>query len=401
MSNSTHQIAVKAIDQTAGAFKSVENRARLSGATIRRVLGGAFAAAGAYLSVRSVMDAVNELGDLSDKAMKAGTSVEFLTSAATAFQVAGLNIGVDQLTNAMQHLEKATGKTGEAGFYGAIEALQKIEDPVKRGAEATRLFGRSALELQPLINGGQEAVERFRVLQGLMPKVSTAAANAGDRASNAMTIAGARVKSIWLNVVGKVTELWSDYFPEGIEVGVMAVLDWIEYALKRSFNSLTRWGTKIGLFGQAIGNWAFNGYSFKEAMDELARQNIILDSDFDQKEKEIRAQYKMRSLELLQAQEKYGDGLFDPFAGNRNGATGKTSVAAGAASAAAEISKRISAQLALAGSNEARRLQILGPEYRSEQKKQTELLKQIADNTKETAVNVDSDSDLKVADIGA
>ena len=44
-------------------------------------------------------------------------------------------------------------------------------------------------------------------------------------------------------------------------------------------------------------------------------------------------------------------------------------------------------ELIMAGSNEARKLQILGPQLQSETKKQTGLLQKIADNTKSTADN--------------
>ena len=66
MSKSTHQIAVKATDQTAGAFASIQTRAAAASAKLRSMLGGAMAAAGAYFGFRSIAGAINELGTLSD-----------------------------------------------------------------------------------------------------------------------------------------------------------------------------------------------------------------------------------------------------------------------------------------------------------------------------------------------
>ena len=54
MSKSTHQVAIKGVDQTGAAFKSISNRAKATGAQIRSIMGGAIAAAGAYLSFRSI-----------------------------------------------------------------------------------------------------------------------------------------------------------------------------------------------------------------------------------------------------------------------------------------------------------------------------------------------------------
>ena len=104
MSKSSHQIAVTGVDQTAKTFQSIQARAIATGRRISSVMGGAIAAAGAYLSFRSIKSGIDELGSLSDMAMKAGTSVEVLTKTSTAFQVAGLNIGTGQLVRSMQYL---------------------------------------------------------------------------------------------------------------------------------------------------------------------------------------------------------------------------------------------------------------------------------------------------------
>ena len=73
MSKSQHQIVVKGKDETAGAFASIQARAAAASLKMRRMLGGALAAASTYLGVRSISRAINELGNLSDLAMRAGT----------------------------------------------------------------------------------------------------------------------------------------------------------------------------------------------------------------------------------------------------------------------------------------------------------------------------------------
>ena len=79
MSSSTHQIKVKANDQTAGAFASIQKRASAAGANIKRMIGGALVAAGTYLGAKAFLNGVDTLGKLSDYAMKASTSVDELT----------------------------------------------------------------------------------------------------------------------------------------------------------------------------------------------------------------------------------------------------------------------------------------------------------------------------------
>ena len=57
--------------------------------------------------------------------------------------------------------------------------------------------------------------------------------------------------------------------------------------------------------------------------------------------------------------------------------------------AAAKAAHRVTNQLMLSGSSAANRLSVLGPEYQNETKKQTDLLKKIAQNTEKTAENTD------------
>ena len=104
MADANLTMGLKGADKTAAAFNSVKARAKATGAQIRSIMGGALAAAGAYLSLRSIGGAIGQLGQLSDLAMKAGMSVEFLTKATTAFQVAGLNVSAESLVKAMQYM---------------------------------------------------------------------------------------------------------------------------------------------------------------------------------------------------------------------------------------------------------------------------------------------------------
>ena len=383
MASANITMGVTGIDKTGAAFNSVRNRAKATGAQIRSVMGGAIAAAGAYLSLRSIKGGIDELGNLSDMAMKAGTSVEFLTKASTAFQIAGLNIGAGQLVRSMQYLERVTGKTGEGAFFDAIESLAKIEDPAKRGAEATRMFGRAALELQPLINGGEEVAQKFRQLQELMPGVGTSAANAGDAAADSLKIFGTGAHNLFLKIVGNIVSMWSEDFPGGIRAGALNAVNWLETLAKKIKAWVARVGNWVGSLGGLIydsitGNWG----SAWEVFQGTLRAG---EDDFAAR---MEAANKSREEYITKLKTLNVDDLAGAFGGGRGTSAAQTA-GEEIGTAAAKAAHRVTNQLMLSGSSAANRLSVLGPEYQNETKKQTDLLKKIAQNTEKTAENTD------------
>ena len=397
MSQSTHQIAIKGKDQTAGAFQSVQNRAKATGAAIRAAVGGAIAAAGAYLSVRAVTGAAKELGKLSDLAMKAGVSVEFLTSATQAFGVAGLNVSAESITKAMQYAQKSVGDLAlsaggaEESFIGLVRKIAAIPDAAERAQATMQIFGQSGLELMPLVNGGQEVIDKFENLRKVMPGVSDAAAAAGDEIADAMGTVSQGVQSLWLRAIGRIARLWADDFPGGVRAGALAAVNWVEYALKKTENALARWGTKIANMGDALANWAVNGYTWNQAWDEYKNISELVDKDFDARQRET----ERRRKEYLENIAKLDVDDLANALGQRRAA-----VAGNAADMAAQRSQRISNSLVMGGSNAANRLAILGPQYQNEMKKQTAALEKIAKNTEKTADNTEGDaaaSDVAVA----
>lgn len=394
MSSSTHNITVRGKDATAGAFASIEARAAAAGRRISSIMGGAIAAAGAYLSVRSITGAAQELGKLSDLAMKSGASVRELTQASTAFQIAGLDISTEALAKSFQHLRKATGEGGMEHFYKTAQTIAAIEDPAKRGAELVRNFGRAGLELQPLIDGGAEAIQKMQTLADIMPGVSDAAANAGDEAADALAAFGTGAKNLFLKVVGSIVGMWAEDFPGGVRAGALNAINWVEYALKKMYHAVVRWGAEIGNVLQGVWNWAANGYSWRQAVDEMVDNSIELDKEHESKMAAIeksRADYveKLKSLNV--------DDLANAF-GRRSPRAAKAA-AEEAGKAAAEHAVRITNQLMAGNSNAQRRLEAMGPQY-NEARKQTDLLKKIEQNTAKTAEEVEQET-YPVTDVGA
>lgn len=392
MSSSTHQIKVKGVDQTGAAFASIGSRAKAAAGQIRGIMGGAIAAAGAFLSVRAVSQTVGELGSLSDQAMKAGTSVEFLTQAATAFQVAGLNISVDQLTKSFQYLEKTTGKKGEGAFWEAVQSIAAIEDPAKRGAEIVKTFGRSGLELQPLINGGADAVDKFQKLMHIMPGVSTAAAQAGDAVADAQTILGAGIHNLWANIIGKLCSLWGEDFPGGVRAGALNAVNWVETFAKKAYAVIANWGTKVMASFAWIGDLFTGGWDQANAV--FAGTVNAADAEYEAR---MKAANEAREKYVAELKELNVDDLAGAFDGRKHTIAQDVGDAVG--ESAAKAAQRISNQLIMGGSNSAQRLSMLGPEYQNEARKQTAELKEI-NKTLQEIRDMDSDVQLATTDLG-
>lgn len=456
MSNSTHNLKLKGVDATGGAFASVGAKAKATGASIRAALGGALAAAGAYLSLRSVAGAVNQLGQLSDLAMKAGMSVEFLTKATTAFQVAGLNVSAESLVKAMQYMQKNTGKQGEGAFFDIAKQIAAIPDAAQRAQAAVQVFGRSGLELLPLVNNGEQAIEKFQKLQSIMPGVSTAAANAGDAANDALTIFGKGAQAIMLKAVGKICALWGDEFPGGVRAGALNAISAIEWfakmtkayiakaagilganagllfdgfmpalktvgaSLQKIFSGLVDTLKLVATSLFSIGALAYDAVTkgpaaawdvFKGTMSaatEEWKKSITDTSKFDEPIAQMKQAWDVYKGTVSAAEndftstvaaankerEEYLAKLKSKDVGKLFDALQNPTGAAIAGEAfGAAAAKRISNALILGGSNQANKLAILGPQYQNEAKKQTSLLEKIAKNTEKTAENTEEGGD--------
>ena len=386
MSQSTHQVAIKGVDQTGAAFKSISARAKATGAQIRSVMGGAIAAAGAYLSFRAIKGGIDELGKLSDMAMKAGTSVEFLTKATTAFQVAGLNVSAESLVKAMQFMQKNTGKQGEGAFFEIAKQIAAIPDAAERANAAVKVFGRSGLDMLPLVNNGQAAIEKFQTLQRIMPGVSSSAAAAGDAAADALTIFGKGAQTIGLKVVGKLCELFGQEFPGGVRAGALNAINWLETFFKKAYAYIAKYSTFVLSLGALVGDAFTKGPA--QAWELYTQTTAAADADF---EKRMSAANEAREKYVADLKTVNVDDLAGAFGNKRNMELAGDALGAAAA-------KRISNQLISGGSNDVRKLQVFGPQYQNEQKKQTSILEKIAKNTEKTAENTDGET-YGVADL--
>ena len=387
MSQSTHQIAIKGIDQTAGAFKSIGARAKATSASIRAAVGGAIAAAGAYLSVRAFTGAAKELGAISDAAMRAGTSVEFLTKATTAFQVAGLQVSQEGFVKALQYMQKNTGKQGEGAFFEITKQIAAIPDAAERANAAVKVFGRSGLDMLPLVNNGQAAIEKFQTLARIMPGVSGAAAAAGDAAADALTVFGKGAQTIGLKVVGKLCALFGEQFPGGVRAGALNAINWLETFFKKAYAYIAKYGAILG----SVGGYLYDLFRVgpSQAWETMTGTIEAAERDF---ESTIERANASREKYVADLKSLNVDDLAGAFGNQQNAEMAGEALGAAAA-------KRISNQLMLAGGNDTRKLQIMGPQYQNEQRKQTSILEKIAKNTEKTAENTEDSESYASTDL--
>lgn len=429
MSSSKHQIAVTGVDKTGAAFQSIQARAAAAGQRISRIMGGALAAAGAYLSLRSVGSAVNRLGALSDVAQKTGSSVEDLTKTVTALQILGVNTSIEALAKSFSLMEKNTGRSGLTGFFETIEELREIPDLAERSNAAFKIFGRSGAELMPLVNSANDAVKAVRSVSDGILGIPDKAAAAGDRAADAFKTMTTGIQSIWYQFVAKIVGHFDKNFSGGIREASAKGVAILQYFAKASyrfakafafnwrqtlddivnglawgFESLVRYFGTLGMVSAKMWGRMFSdtarvvwggedldlsiGAIFEraggaEANETLMRRlrgarHMMIASSENVKTDDLREELTRMFRAAEEAAKAAEEGLGRvKEAAKENGEK--------VAEVISKASARISNNLIMAGSNNALKLRLLGPSYQSEEVKQTALLKTIAENTKQTA----------------
>ena len=407
MSQTTHQIKVKGVDQTAPAFGSIKNRAAATGAQIRSMLGGAIAAAGAYLGLRSIKGGIDQLGHLSDVAMRTSTSVDELTRTASALSALGISgMGVDQLAKSFDYMAKTTGRTGMEGFFQTIDELGKIDDVATRGEMAMKVFGKSGMAFIPLINAADRSVGALRNVIAAMPSIPQAAADAGDAASDAMGFAANQVQSIWLQGLSFLANKLNNDYTGDVRTAALTAGNWLEYYTKVAVAKCITWYSKLQSalrpYGEAIGTffgaaaeklfgsggtWSDvfkqTAEAWKGGLREYADDAAELDATEEARVKRFRANYEKREAAIRHFARAYKAAAISTA-----DRTAKNDVSGIAGLDAAMKAPAVRNELVLAG-NEANRMALLGPQLQNETKKQTDLLTKIAENTSQTARNTE------------
>lgn len=240
-------ILVKAQDEASKVLKSVGEEATKSnkGLDIAKkgliAIGAAAATATAAVTafaVKSVKDFLASADALAKMSVKTGIATEELSALKYAGDLS--NVSIEQITSAISKMQINMSSTGKASdlMTGALaglaltmddfmasspaeqfqiigDAIRETEDPAIRAKLAMEAFGKSGVELLPLLTSDMaEATEEAKRL-GLI--VSTDAAQAAEkfndnmtRVKSALTGFGMEIANAVLPKLGELAEKWVD-----------------------------------------------------------------------------------------------------------------------------------------------------------------------------------------------
>ncbi len=212
------KLNVSAVNSTGRVFKNIASSAMSVTASIAK--WGA-AAAGIALGGFAVM--AKQLGALSDIAAAAGATTEEITKLSGALDILGIKGSKPEvLAAALQRMTKTTGQVGVEGFHKVIEEISKLPTVQDRATAAMQAFGRTGLQFLPLIEGAaKNGVGALKEVEAAMPGISQAAADAGDAASDAMSIMWNGIKSVFAEGVGHIARLIDSDFKGGVREAAM------------------------------------------------------------------------------------------------------------------------------------------------------------------------------------
>ena len=433
MSESTHQIKIKASDQTTSAFKSIESNAKMSSTRINKMVGAAAATAAAFISTKLASGAtglvtgtVNEMTSIGEQASLASISVEDLTRATAALDTIGIKgANLESFSKALATMQKTTGKQGLSGFYETIDALNSIESTSEKAKKATEAFGDFGLSLMPLIESTDQTRESLKSVVDMMPSLGTEATSQATSAQKAMKLFNTEIKYGFMQMLGDIVGSGNESFngPDGLVVAAAIAANNMFYFFQRAVNkTITLWDRLRAGFELAAGT----GFTFVGAMsagaslseaynlakeDFITTQAAMVESIFgayDARKNIIDRRYQQRLYDLnklAQELDRLRRGLGK---GNNKGLpnlTGSTSDGKDDKSGKPKTNtsngqkdvqqgqrdkQNLSNSLMLASTAEALKLSVLGPQTQNELKKQTGLLQQIKDNTKSTGAGASS-----------
>lgn len=189
--------AVKQLEKIAGSASTIDQRFAKFGSTLRTVFAGAVVITGAQAIAREVLNIANKFDEVGKAAQKVGVAAEALTALNFAASQSGVEFqtlqgGLRRLSIGLTELEDASSKSGAAlkalgvtsadtsdtAFIKVAERLSKMPDGFQKTAAAMAVFGKAGAEMIPLLNEGEEGLERFKKRAeelGLVMKSSTIA----------------------------------------------------------------------------------------------------------------------------------------------------------------------------------------------------------------------------------
>lgn len=219
--------------------------------------------------VESLGNAADKLGVsfefiqiLEESANRSGVSFEQVNSATTKLlkTLAGADEESKAATAALSRLglslSDLEGLSAEEQFLAIGEAISGIEDPAKRTAAATALFGKSGAELLPFFNNLGPAADDIERLGGALSQVDRRRIDEFGSAIDALGVASSRLGELLLLPfvgLGEGIAQGAAEFLGGVNAIVGPIGDVLEPALSGLGVAFEIFGTLLGGVGQVIG----------------------------------------------------------------------------------------------------------------------------------------------------
>ena len=284
------QILIRAVDETRSAFDSIRaNLGKLGeqASTVKSLLaalGVSLSAAGFVAMIKGAIDTADQLYKLSQKI---GISVEALSTLKFAAELSDVSLeslqkGVKTLSQNI--VEAATGVGNGAEMFQALGISAKnadgsmvstetvllkvanvfanMEDGAVKSALAVKLFGKSGMDLIPMLNQGAAGITQLMAeAERLGIKLSKDTAESAERFNDNLIALKASSSSLGISLA-------RDLLPEFINI-----TNAMREAANDSGKLKALW---VGLGG--VGNLLFNDTEIKKARDEVARIQGLVDS---------------------------------------------------------------------------------------------------------------------------
>lgn len=249
------------------------------GAAAGKIIAGLAAgvvALGAGLTAM-VIGTANASGELVDMSLKTGISVERLQE----LQYIGGQVGtsLDTMTGALSKFNVNMGKAGtdkgvastfktlgvsirdahgqlrdaDTVFFEAIDALGKVENETQRNILSNELFGKSYMELNPLIKAGGDELERLK------EKARQTGAVMSEETVANFEAFGDTVDGLKLSLKGAVGTILGSILPgfQGLADGANGYLQQLSLVFLRSEGDSGKFASGLGdLLGRLIGSIA-------------------------------------------------------------------------------------------------------------------------------------------------
>jgi len=238
-------------DKTAGAYASMNKRAK----SAMKSLKGVLAAAGVGLSIAGIgyaaKTAIEDMSKLADQAKKSGASATDLQKLSGALQQVGVSSATtENMATALQKMTKETGKIGMDGFKEIMADIAGMSSEQERLTALTQVFGRQmAGEFAMLVRQGTDSFnEGLEGVLAMMPAVSDSAVNAANRVTSAFALASAQVKTGWQQMVGDMIEGIENKFGMSFEEVVASVVEYFIWFGKVTWGVISTFLTNVKLF---------------------------------------------------------------------------------------------------------------------------------------------------------